>query len=451
MNLLANIEQSIRARKLLSRSQKILVAVSGGLDSMVLLHVLYELSVKPKWKLTVAHFNHKLRGRSSDADEKFVQAAAKKANLKFISESADVRSFAKEGGLSIEMAGRQLRHDFFARAASKLSIRTVALAHHADDQVELFFLRLLRGAGSEGLTGMKWENPSPSDGKIKLVRPLLHQQKSALREFAKQHGINFREDATNVVMDFQRNRIRGELIPLLRQYQPALDKTILRVMEIIGAESELIGQLARGGTLPSAKFFDDLPVAVQRRHLQNELLSHGIAPDFDLIESLRASSQPISISRELSIFRDAAGQIVLRKNSTTGFDSNRKVLKLNGTAGKVGFGGAQISWKLVAKKVSPDGKHSANIENFDADKVGSKIFLRHWRSGDRFQPIGLGGAVKLQDLFTNAKIPRDERHRLIVATTARGEIFWVEKLRIGEQFKLCNGTLRVLKWHWQRH
>src|SRR5207302_6394770 len=130
---------------------------------------------------------------------------------KFVSDLADVRAYASEQKLSIEMAARTLRHRFLAHAASRLSIHTVALAHHADDQVELFFLRLLRGAGGEGLAGMKWQNPSSQDPHILLTRPLLGQSKSDLLSFAKEHGIHFREDATNAQMDFQRNRIRHEL------------------------------------------------------------------------------------------------------------------------------------------------------------------------------------------------------------------------------------------------
>ena len=122
----------------------------------------------------------------------------------------------------------------------------VALAHHADDQVELFFLRLLRGAGGEGLAGMKWRSPSPVDGKITLVRPLLDATKAELREFARENKIRFREDATNARLDLPRNRVRNELLPLLRRrYQPALTRTILRLMEIVGAEAEVVGEMAR--------------------------------------------------------------------------------------------------------------------------------------------------------------------------------------------------------------
>jgi len=447
------IEKNIRARGLFRRGQRILVAVSGGVDSMVLLRALHELSKKHGWKLAVAHFNHKLRGRDSDADERFVRDCAKKLRLKFVSESADVQKFAKQGGLSIEMAARKLRHDFFARASARLKIPTVALAHHADDQVETFFLRLLRGAGGEGLAGMKWKSKSPGNPKIELVRPLLDQSKSALSAFAKEHRIRFREDATNAALDFQRNRVRRELLPLLRQYQPALEKTILRVMEIVGADAEFVSQAARVSLIKrDAKNFDALPVAVQRRCLQIELLSRGIPADFELIESLRTNPvQAVSVAPGLSAFRDGSGQINLQRQAVAEFDSSQKLVKLGGAKGEIIFGGVQISWSFSLNSLASVPKQEPHSEFFDAEKIGAKIILRHWQPGDRFQPIGMNRAVKLQDLFTNAKIPREERHHLIVATTASGEIFWVEKLRIGERFKLDADTSCALKWQWRRH
>jgi tRNA(Ile)-lysidine synthase len=244
--LLERVDQNLLNRQRLKPGQAVLVAVSGGLDSMALLHLLCRLASRHRWRLTVAHFNHRLRGRSSDADEKLVRQIAARLKLPVVVGRAGVKSFAKKSKLSLEMAARKLRHEFLARAARERTIPVVALAHHADDQVELFFLRLLRGAGGEGLAGMKWRSQSPVNPKITLIRPLLDATREELRQFVRENKIPFREDATNAQLEMPRNRVRNELLPLLRKkYQPGLNQTVLRLMEIVGAESDVIGETAR--------------------------------------------------------------------------------------------------------------------------------------------------------------------------------------------------------------
>ena len=213
---------------------------------MVLLHLLQRLAPELGWRVAVAHFNHQLRGRSSVADETFVRRAAERLGLPCLVERGAVKELARAEKLSVEMAARRLRHEFLARAAHECGAEVIALAHHADDQVELFFLRLLRGAGAGGLAGMRWSNPSPADASLTLVRPLLDQPKAVLVTFAKQEKIRFRHDASNDSPEFQRNRVRHELLPLLaKHYQPALTRVILRQMEILGAEAECLDGFAK--------------------------------------------------------------------------------------------------------------------------------------------------------------------------------------------------------------
>ncbi|MCX6896798.1 MAG: tRNA lysidine(34) synthetase TilS [Verrucomicrobia bacterium] len=449
MNLPEQFAATVRARKLLPRGARLLVAVSGGVDSMALLHLLHALAPAHGWRLTAAHFNHQLRGRSSDADERLVRVTAKKLSVPFVARRADVRRFAVAKKISIEMAARELRHGFLARTAQARKCSAVVLAHHADDQVELFFLRLLRGSGGEGLAGMKWHSPSPADAKVRLIRPLLDVAKADLERFARESKISFREDASNTSPDFLRNRIRGELLPLLRKnYQPALTRMVLRAMEIVGAEAEAVAAAARSAN----RNFARLPVAVQRRRLQQQLLAQGIAPEFELIESLRgAAGRAVTVSPGVRVSRDAAGVVRVAKAARVGAKktSAAQAIDLRAAGGAV-FAGAKISWRVEQQKTFTRPQPVTGREIFDADKVGAQIALRHWRAGDRFQPIGMAAAVKLQDLFVNAKIPRARRHGLIVATTVGGEIFWVEGLRLGERFKLDAATRRRLRWAWRR-
>jgi tRNA(Ile)-lysidine synthetase-like protein len=185
--------------------------------------------------------------------------------------------------------------------------------------------------------------------------------------------------------------------------------------------------------------------------LQLQLAELGVAPDFELIEQLRESpGKYVSVSSSLSIARDADGRLDCKKHAACGFNVNESSINLAGRAGDVEFDGVCFGWRLETGThfSQPHGRNAR--EFFDADKVGGKITLRHWRPGDRFQPIGLKSPVKLQDLFTNRKIPRARRRELMVAAAENGDIFWVEGLRISENFKLTKQTRHRLVWHWRR-
>jgi len=446
------LERTIVERKLFRDDQRILVAASGGLDSMALLCALYELTRIHRWKLTVAHFNHQLRGRAADADERLVRKTADALKLPFVAGRGNVRAVARLQGISLEMAGRDLRHRFLARAARARRIPAIALAHHADDQVELFFLRLFRGTGGQGLSGMKWTNPSPSDPSVLLARPFLSQPKSALLKAAIVAGVAFSEDATNAQIDLERNRIRNVLIPFLRKHCPAgLTETVPRLMELAGAEAEAVTALAdqwlRTHGPPK---FSQLPVAVQRRVIQSQLFAMKQAPAFAAVERLRTRpGEPFALDAGRTVSRDATGILHTGRIEQIEFNPARRAVSLKGRKGHERIGGLALCWEIERTGGARFIKER-NVEYFDADKVGGRIWLRHWQAGDRFQPTGVGAPRKLQDLLTNAKIPRGERHRRIVAATNRDEPFWVEGLRMAEPFKLEPATVRRLKWQWHR-
>lgn len=449
-DLVDGVRQFIAERDLLSPGDSVLLAVSGGLDSMVLLRVMAQLAPAQGWRLNVAHFNHCLRGRSSDLDEVLVCDAAKSMGLRFKAGRADVRKFSRTQGISIETAARQLRHRFLARVASSLGIEKIALAHHADDQVELFFLRLLRGAGPEGLAGMRAIGPSPADAGLKLIRPLLPLFRSELETFAHEKGIRFRSDASNRKIEFARNRVRLELLPYLRtHFQPAIRQTTLRLVEILAAESDWIEQMTE--QTPSDRPLESLPVALQRRRLQRECLRLGVVPDFALIERLRCvSEQECMVSPGRVVQRDRAGRLTLKRVAALQFNADRRSVRISTGPSQLAYSGLLFSWRIMACSGKSLPPRSPGYECFDADRIGRAVGLRHWQPGDRFQPIGMPGPVKLQDLFTNLKIHPEQRRQLVLAETSQKEIFWVEGLRISERFKLRAATTRCLEWSWER-
>jgi tRNA(Ile)-lysidine synthase len=351
------------------------------------------------------------------------------------------------------MAAREARHAFLSRAAGEAGVRTIALAHQADDQVELFLLRLLRGAGVQGLAGMRWSGPSPADPRYRLIRPLLGCNRSELETFARLHRIRWRVDASNSCTDMLRNRVRHELLPLLeRRYQPGFRSVVRREMELLAGTAGLLGQLSRDWREHRREPWGDLAVALKRQVLCDELLELGVEPDFDLVEQLRLRPGcPICILPDVTVCVMADGRVIKARPASRhdrAFASGEIRVPLSGLAGKGAFDGLGWRWKIHRSSIKP--RFGPGREWFDADKVGPEVVLRHWHPGDRFRPSGMLRLVKLQDLFTNLKIPPAARRKLIVATTAAGQLWWVEGVRIAEDFKLRPDTVRRFGWFWKR-
>jgi tRNA(Ile)-lysidine synthase len=453
IDLCQEVEKAILREQLLADNERVLVAVSGGVDSMVLLDLLQRLAGSHGWSLALAHFNHQLRGREANADERLVERTAARLGLPFHAGRADVRSLARRARVSVEMAARQSRHEFLARTARKCRSRKVALAHHADDQVELFFLRLLRGAGPEGLAGMSAIGPSPVDAGVRLIRPVLELARAQLLQYANERGIHFRQDATNKETDYERNRIRHKLLPFLRRhFQSSVDRSVIRVMHLLRGESDFIAQACMESLTDDSIAFDQRPLAMQRRRLRFECHRLGVAPDFELIEKLRSTAgQQIMVSPDRVLWRDVQGCVYSRLIERARFDRTASRIELAGSNGRALFKGMSFSWRIQVWRGWParTRKRAQGYERFDADKVGARVLLRHWRPGDRFQPIGMPASVKVQDLFTNRRVPRGARSNVVVGETANGEIFWIEGLRISERFKIDAHTKRCLVWQWR--
>ncbi len=266
-----------------------LIGVSGGRDSVALLHALLESGFR---RLIVLHFDHRLRGRSSTADARFVKTLAKKSGLPCEMESADVRAFARENKLSIETAARRLRYEFFAGIARKRRCPTIFLGHHADDQVETFLFNLLRGSGAAGLGAMQ---PVSTRGGLQIIRPMLGIWRAEIDEYVRVHRLKFREDVSNEDVESTRNRLRHRIIPWLsEEFGRDIRKPLWRTAEILRAEEEWIR-----GAIPSAEEqlsvsrVRALPLAMQRRLVRAWLRKRGVADfGFDEAEAV------LSLTRE---------------------------------------------------------------------------------------------------------------------------------------------------------
>lgn len=433
---------------------RLVVAVSGGVDSMVLLDLLRAFSAEFRLKLIVAHVNHQLRGKDSAADANFVQTFSQRLGLACHTTRVDVRAEMTRTRESLEMTARRLRHAFLARIALEHSAPYIALAHHADDQVELFFLRLLRGAGGEGLGGMRCISPSPADPRITLIRPLFGHTKEELNRHASVRRLEFREDASNQDGDLPRNRIRHELLPLLTNaYSPGIRRIALRTAELVGDEADFVrGHAERWLRAKRRTRFDGLHPAVQRAVLRLQLWQLGHTAEFDLIEELRLRTTTLTIGGGAKLRREETGRLVAKTPvRSSDFSPGTLSLDITGKIGAAEFAGVRLKWRIKPLSAGSVSEPEPFAESFDADKLGSTLLLRHWQPGDRFQPLGFQTASKVQNLLVNRKIPAAHRRKLVVAETERGELCWIEGLPPGEAFKVTGETRRRLMLGWQRH
>jgi tRNA(Ile)-lysidine synthase len=332
---------------------------------------------------------------------------------------------------SIEMAARRIRHAFLSRVQHQRKASAIALAHHTDDQVELFFLRLFRGAGGSGLGGMNWSSASPADASSTLIRPLLGTTRLQILQYAERMRLRWREDASNADPSIPRNRIRHELIPLLSaHYCPALAEVLPRTMEILRSEASLLDAFASGGDWPSRDTIElsgSAREALARLVRRKQLLQLGESATYREITQTECSAN----------HRGSESRLQFRRGTWPA--------QLVPDHGVIPLKEASIHWRKLAQP-QPFHLQPNGTEQLDGERVGTAVILRRWRPGDRFQPLGMKVPAKLQDLFVNRKIPALERRERWLATTAAGDIFWVQGFPPGDRFKVTPQTHVTLQW-----
>ena len=461
MELLAQqVLASIRRQNLIPDKGRVLVAVSGGGDSVALLCLLAELARHGALHLVgVAHFNHQLRPPASDEDERFCRSLADRFDLPCVVESAAVAALARRQRISIEHAGHRARHQFFVRAAQRTGATHVAIGHTRDDQAETCLLRLLRGAGAAGLAAIR-----PRRGPV--VRPLLAVRRAELRAYLASRGVPFREDGSNLDQRVPRNRVRHDLLPYLERYSPQVVERLACSAEIARADEEWLAQAAHdsaaglvapvdGGVEFDAGRFASLHPALGRRIARNLLARmSGRAAGFDQIERLRRLAGGAPTRIDLPGCRAERLDAVVRVTARVGRGRPGGVGPFEYTLdvpGEVRVPEADLVVSAERARVEllpsrPDrvvGRDGGQAVSVDVG-AGS-LAVRNWRPGDRFRPLGLHGhRKKLQDLFVDRKVPRDARSRVPVVLDDTGRVIWIVGLGVGEDFRISSVTTSVL-------
>ena len=430
MNLPEKVKAVIDRERLIPAGAKVVAAVSGGADSVALLHVLRRLDIP----LSVAHLNHGIRSAEADADEQFVKDLCRKLGVECVTARTDVPALAKEQGISLEMAAREARHTFFrtVQPSTFNQPTVIALGHHADDQIETFFLRAARGAGPGGLAGMRLQQQLNG---LTLIRPLLGVRRAEIIQWLQDEGLAWREDATNTDETIPRNLIRGRILPLLEKINARAAQNILRTMEILRDEDDFLRGQPKHCSIPSGNEENaamlrlaPFPNALQRRMVQRWLIELGVPSDFETVERVIE----FAAGNEGTRYLDLEG---VRLVNEYGHLKAGQAGCLSGQSGRPprikteqGIGILRGAWEA-----------SVSLSKI----AGREVTVRTPRPGDRMEPYGMEGSRKLQDIFTDQKIPQAQRAHWPVVECG-GEIIWIPGYRIARGWELASETAPAL-------
>jgi tRNA(Ile)-lysidine synthase len=424
------VQQFITEKSLFSREDKLILGISGGADSVCLMHVLLELG----YSFELAHCNFNLRGEESDADEYFVKDLAKKYQLKIHVKQFDTLVYAAENNISTQMAARDLRYAWFEKLRIKSSAKYLAIAHHANDDVETFFINLVRGSGLKGFLGIKEKNNA-------IVRPLLSVSRLEIEQYLKDRGLVFREDSSNASVKYLRNKIRHELIPLLAQMNPSIQQTVKDEMRILDGVAQIYAskvEEVRKDLTQEKNGIVQLEISALlalnplHSYLYELLSAYGFYAVEAISKALQGQSgkQFFSSTHQLVVDRENIFISLLIKENEV-FEITEKTISL--------VHPLVINFKVMADKTIIYDNNTAQL---DVEKLKFPLTLRKWKQGDKFMPLGMKKFKKLSDFFIDSKFSIiDKQEQWLLCSGV--DIVWVLGCRIDERYKLESNTKKV--------
>jgi tRNA(Ile)-lysidine synthase len=458
----AKVLAFIEKERLVEPGQTLVVAVSGGADSVCLLQVLSELQEQLCVRLHVAHLDHRLRGSQSRADAGYVAGLARRLGLPATIAERDVKAYGREHRLSLEEAGREVRYAFLAGVAAAVGAGRVAVGHTADDHVETVLMHLVRGSGITGLRGLRPLSRRAGAGcELTIVRPLLELGREETAAYCRRRRLRPRQDPTNLSLGPFRNRVRLHLLPELRKYNPRIDAALARTARLAADDLDFIegeaavrwGEVAREAG--NMVVLDRRQLAALPPALQRHILRAAVASRLGSLKDIEAGH----IEDLLDALEKPAGKMIgLPGGLSFIVEHDRFLLAEDGAAscplpplaGETALnipGRTRLpGWEVLAETIPPSasGETDAFTACFDFTRTGNKLSVRPRRPGDRFQPLGLGGTKELTDFMIDARIPRAWRRRIPVVVSPQG-IVWVVGWRIDARVRVTGATGAVLR------
>ena len=439
----------------------VLLAVSGGIDSMCMAELF--AAQDPNMSFAMAHCNFHLRGEESDGDEALVRSWAEAHGITLHVRDFDTETYARENGISIEMAARDLRYAWFAELCSEYGYKAVSVAHNANDNAETLILNMLRGAGLNGLSGMSKVSSVPGVPSLLLLRPLLGCTRKQIEGYMFANKYTYRDDSTNALSDYKRNRIRNEAFPIFETVNPSFVRTLNREMGYFSEAGEIVEDWCRAA-VPSVVREDeqkeilhiDMEALMSSRHWRY-LLYYILEPyGFNStvlasLEDLLTSSRTISGKRFESVGYELVtgrNELLVRPSSVP---AGQDIMPVRG-AGSYNFNGRTFKVEVCERTPDMPLKQPAGVLLLDADKLRFPFVLRKWRSGDWLVPFGMRGKKKVSDLFADLKYDalQKESAVMIVDTCTDGmaesqHMAAVAGIRIDDRYKVTADTVRLIR------
>lgn len=429
----------IGENKLCGPGQRILLAVSGGVDSVVMLH----LFTKTDYPIGIAHCNFQLRGDESDGDEKFVRNLAEKYHAPIFVKKCETKVYAKEKGISIEMAARDLRYDWFEEVCKTQNFQKVAIAHNRNDDAETFFIKLLRGSGLSGLRGIPLQRDH-------YFRPVLFASRKEILAYAKKNKLRFREDSTNATDDYLRNRVRHHFLPYFDKKFPGGTAALHSSMEKLKEEELLLRQVLdekkqhlfnteKGNiSLEIAKIQKLRPLKVWLFYLLEDFGFNRSTTDQMVATVDSGSTGRIFYSETHTLLIDRKKLIIKKQEA-----SPSKEFLIQDQEGKTELP-LSLKWEIIKNDPEFSLVKDAHIAYFDAEKVHFPLKLRRWEEGDRFIPFGMRGSKLVSDYLIDEKISRFEKEKIWLLVS-EDKILWIVGHRASNLYKVRKQTQNIFR------
>ena len=432
-NFITRFQSFITENELFAKDERVLLAISGGVDSVVMCHLFQQAG----FQFGIAHCNFQLRGEASDGDETFVNNLARKLKVPFFSKSFDTEAFAARHKISIQMAARELRYEWLEQIRQTHDFQWLATAHHLNDSTETFFYNFAKGTGIRGLHGIPLKNE-------RIVRPLLFATKDEILDFAKTENIAYREDASNEEIKYDRNKIRHQVIPVFKALNPDFEQTaadnLRRIREVEFLFDWAVAQIRREVVKErEEKIQINVSKLLDYQFATSTLLYEWLKPfgfHPDLIgKMLEAQTGAVFYSLTHRLLVDRKSFIIEKQalepqNEQFVITEEIRDLQLN-------VGNFTFEYKTGRPETFNDDDFTVYL---DAEKLRFPLTLRHWQPGDFFYPLGLrGNRQKIQDFFTNQKLARFDKERVWILTSGE-DICWVVGYRPDERFKITATT-----------